>query len=91
MYYIDFGLDRLNKTVEGTLEDAKKEAENSAEFTVSSIRIYEGSPEEWKERQEPVAVLPWYGRYASEYDEVVVDFGSLGYYGAWRCRKHPNE
>jgi len=74
-YYVNFGTGAGNCKIEGYLSDALASAVNNATYTQESIKI--------ELDDEVVAVLPWYGVEATEDDEVMIDYGTFGFYGAW--------
>lgn len=53
-YYINFGTGAGNEYVDGTLEDAKKVAQDRLAYTQTDVKIQ-------TEGREDVAVLNWYG------------------------------
>ena len=81
-YYIEFntGVDRIE--VIGTLDDAKKEADESVAFTQRSIQILDC-------RGKIVAERQWYGTvfdpelYEDGTDADIIGFDSYGYYDEW--------
>ena len=62
--------------MEGTLEDAKKIAEDGLAYTQTDVKIQTESGED-------VAVLNWYGVQPEEDDVVTAQFGDYGFYGEW--------
>lgn len=75
-YYINYCTGAGNEYVVGTLEDAKKTAEESLSYTQEDVRIQ-------TEDGEDVAVLKWYGTTPAEDDIVTARFGDSGFYGEW--------
>ncbi len=75
-YYINYGTGAGNELVEGTLDEAKKVAEDGLAYTQTDIRIQ-------TEHGEDVAVLNWYGVTPNEDDVVTAKFGDFGFYGEW--------
>ncbi len=76
-YYVNFGTGAGDEWVDGTLEDAKKAAENGLAYTQTDVRIQ-------TEDGEDVAVLKWYGVEPGEDDVVAARFGNSGFYGEWQ-------
>lgn len=76
MLYINYGTGAGNEYVEGTLEDAKKTAEEGLSYTQEDVKIQ-------TEDGEVVAVLKWYGVKPEEDDIVTAQFGEYGFYGDW--------
>lgn len=81
-YYIMYGTGAGDEVFNGSLEDAMKIAEEGTSYTQNSVAICVKDENE-ESGYKTVAILPWYGVEPSEDDEVVVQFGDLGYYGAW--------
>lgn len=78
-YYINYCNGLPLRPVEGTLQDAMKEADNSAAYTQTEIRIQD-------EDGIVVAYRPWWGTQPDEDLEDLsecIRFGSSGYYGPW--------
>lgn len=75
MYKIDYQ-NGMELQFEGTLEEALKEAEETAGYTQENIVVTS---------DEERYISHWYGVPAEEDDEVIVDFGSFGFYGAWHA------
>lgn len=75
-YYINYGTGAGNEYVDGTLEDAKKVAEDGLAYTQTDVRIQ-------TEDGEDVAVLNWYGVKPEGDDVVTARFGDFGFYGEW--------
>ena len=79
MYYINYYTGAGNFTYDGTLEEAKKEADKGAGYTQQSYAILD-------EDENVVAVRRWCGmEYDMEEDgeENPILFGSFGYYADW--------
>lgn len=76
-YYINYNTGAGNETIEGTLEDAMKRAEEDLEYTQEDVCIYEEGD------NVPAATLHWYGCTPTEDDIVTCQFGDFGYYGEW--------
>lgn len=80
-YYINYHTGAGNQTIEGSIDDAMRIADEGAAYTQERITI-----EDEKERE--VAIRPWWG-VAYDPDETedsedeVIQFGNYGYYGAW--------
>ena len=86
-YYIDYGTGAGNKWVEGTLQDAMKQADNGATYTKETYGVYLYN--EALEEYTPVAVRTWYGtQYNADdeslYAEEPITFGNFGFYGDWQ-------
>lgn len=64
-YYVNFGTGAGDEQVDGTLEDAKKAAENGLAYTQTDVRIQ-------TEDGEDVAVLKWYGVEPGEESALIV-------------------
>lgn len=75
-YYVNYGTGAGDEYVEGTLDDAKKVAEDGIAYTQTDIKIQ-------TEDGEDVAVLTWYGVAPEEDDIVIARFGDFGFYGEW--------
>ncbi len=75
-YYINYGTGAGNEFVDGTLEEAKKAAEEGLAYTQEDVKIQ-------TEDGEDVAVLKWYGVQPEEDDIVTARFGDEGFYGEW--------
>ena len=75
-YYINYGTGAGNEFVDGTLEEAKKAAEEGLAYTQEDVKIQ-------TEDGEDVAVLKWYGVQPEEDDIVTARFGDEGFYGDW--------
>lgn len=75
-YYINYGTGAGNEYVEGTIDDAKKAAEDGLAYTQTDVKIQ-------TEDGEDVAVLNWYGVSPEENDVVTARFGDYGFYGEW--------
>lgn len=76
-YYIDYGTGAGNEYVEGTLDEAKKVAEDGLSYTQTDVKVQ-------TEDGEDVAILKWYGVQPSEDDVVTAQFGDYGFYSEWR-------
>lgn len=75
-YYINYGTGAGNECVDGTLDEAKKVAEQGLAYTQTDVRIQ-------TEDGEDVSVLNWYGVAPEEDDVVTARFGDFGFYGEW--------
>lgn len=75
-YYINYGTGAGNEFVDGTLEDAKKVAEEGLAYTQEDVKVQ-------TEDGEDAAVLKWYGVQPEEDDVVIARFGDYGFYGEW--------
>lgn len=75
-YYINYGTGAGNEYVEGTLEDAKKVAEDGLSYTQTDVKVQ-------TEDGEDVAILKWYGVQPEKDDVVTAQFGDYGFYGEW--------
>lgn len=82
VWTINYGTGAGNKTIEGTLDDAKALADEGACYTQTSITIYDG--------ETPVATRKWYGldfeQCRGDYDTEdpdVITIGSSGFYDEW--------
>ena len=75
-YYINYGTGAGDEYVDGTIEDAKKVAEDGLAYTQTDVKIQ-------TEDGEDVAVLNWYGVKPEENDAVTAQFGDYGFYGEW--------
>lgn len=80
MYIINYK-NGITKECEGTLEQAKKFADDGAAYTQSDIAIE-------NKDGETVAIRRWYGvPYApdvtDETDDEIIQLGTFGYYSGW--------
>ena len=78
-YRINYGTGAGDETVNGTLEQAMKVADDGAAYTQRDIRIED-------ENSDLVALRHWWGvKYdPDESDETdIIGFGDFGYYGEW--------
>ena len=77
-YYIDYCTGAGNETVEGTLRQAMKIADNGAAYTQQDIAIRD-------EEGYTIAVRRWVGvDFANGYEaENPIIFGSFGFYDDW--------
>lgn len=75
-YYIDYGTGAGNEYVEGTLDEAKKVAEDGLSYTQTDVKVQ-------TEDGEDVAILKWYGVQPNEDDVVTAQFGDYGFYSEW--------
>lgn len=80
MYTIDYNNGVVN-TCDGSLEDAKKLADDCAGYSQHNIYIN-------NDKGERVAGRSWYGVQfdpadTDETEDEVIQFGSYGYFGAW--------
>lgn len=75
-YFINYGTGAGNEEVDGTIEDAKRVAEDGLSYTQTDVKIQ-------TEDGEDVAVLNWYGVQPEEDDVVTARFGDFGFYGEW--------
>lgn len=75
-YYINYGTGAGDEYIEGTLDEAKKVAEDGLSYTQQDVKIQ-------TEDGEDVSVLAWYGVQPEEDDAVVARFGDYGFYGEW--------
>lgn len=75
-YYVNYGTGAGDEVVDGTIDEAKKVAEDGIAYTQTDIKIQ-------TEEGEDVAVLPWYGVAPEEDDVVTARFGDFGFYGEW--------
>lgn len=90
-YYVNFNTGVGDETVNGTLEDAMKIADEGVAYTQEDIEIYEvGShqDENGQYRLNLVAIRHWWGvEYDPEETEddesEVICFGTFGHYGSW--------
>lgn len=80
-YYIDFGTGAGNEYAP-TLEEAKQAAIDGASYTQADITIYECENGTITKDSPEVARLKWCGCTPDNEEDVVVDYGSFGYY-AW--------
>lgn len=81
-YYIDYNTGAGNVWVEGTIDDAKSEADNGAAYTQRKIEIKD-------EAGETVCFRQWWGvefdpDVTEETEDEVITFGQFGYFGAWQ-------
>lgn len=76
-YYINGHTGAGNFEFEGTLEDAKKEADKSIAYTQQDISI--------EMNGEEIARRKWYGCEATSEDreEDIIEYGSFGFYTEW--------
>lgn len=78
LYYIDYGTGVGDFTFEGTLEEAKKEAEKNISYTQESVLIRDA--ETW----DLISILLWWGYEAdTEIDMPYIDYGKFGFYVKW--------
>lgn len=83
-YYINYGTGAGNFEVEGTLEQAMKEAENGVAYTQKSVRIEITIEDEYGNKfPRTIAVLPWYEYEPEENEKVTCQFDEFGFYGEW--------
>lgn len=75
-YYINYGTGAGNEYVDGTLEDAKRVAEDGLAYTQTDVKIQ-------TEDGEDVSVLNWHEMQPEEDDVVTARFGDHGFYGEW--------
>lgn len=75
-YYINYGTGAGNECVDGTLDEAKKAAEEGLTYTQTDVKIQ-------TEEGDDVAVLRWYGVQPEEDDVVTTKFGDSGFYAEW--------
>ncbi len=75
-YYINYRTGAGDEYIEGTLDEAKKVAEDRLSYTQQDVKIQ-------TEDGEDVAVLRWYGVAPAEDDVVTAMFGDYGFYGEW--------
>lgn len=75
-FYVNYGTGTGNEYIQGSLDDAKKAAEENLAYTQQSVRIQNESGKD-------VAVLPWYDTEPEEDDVVTARFGESGFYGEW--------
>ncbi len=75
-FYVNYGTGAGDEYIQGSLDDAKKLAEEGLAYTQQSVRIKNESGKD-------VAVLPWYDTEPEEYDVVTARFGDSGFYGEW--------
>lgn len=73
---LNYGTGAGNEYTDGTLEDAKKVAEDGLAYTQEPVKIQ-------SEGGEDLAVLPWWGVVPTEDDIVTARFGDCGFYGEW--------
>lgn len=78
-YYINYHTGVGDEWFEGDLEDAMEAAESGVCYTQQNVTIetYDGN------EFECVAKLPWCGCAPEDEDDVLIDYGSFGYYGQW--------
>lgn len=79
-YYIDYNTGTGNEWVEGTLDEAKKTADEGAAYTGCGITITD-------EDGNNVAGRKWWGvEYDSDEheDSDPIQFGQAGFYGDWQ-------
>lgn len=75
-YYINYGTGAGDEYIDGTLEEAKKVAEDGLAYTQEDVKIQ-------TEEGDVVAVLRWYGVKPEDDDVVTAKFGDYGFYGEW--------
>ncbi len=78
-YFINYGTGTGDEYVEGTLDEAKKVAEDGLSYTQTDVSIQ-------SEDGEDVAILKWYGVQPNEDDIVTAQFGDYGFYSGWTER-----
>jgi len=78
-YFINYGTGAGNFEVEGTLEDAKREADKGIAYTQHSVAI-EDDPYE-----NVIAQRNWIGCEATDEDREgdIIEYGSFGFYSPW--------
>lgn len=78
-YYIDYGTGAGNEWVEGSIDEAKKAADDGATYTQCDIVISD-------ENEDEIIRRKWYGYKLSEDDDVTdpIEFGDFGFYDDWR-------
>lgn len=86
MYTIDYN-NGVTNTCDGTLEEAKKLADDCAGYTQRNIYILNDDGER-------VAGRSWYGvqfdpEETEDTEDEVIQFGTFGYYGAWYNGNNP--
>ncbi len=87
-YYIEYGTGAGNKYVEGTLDEAKAEADKGASYTQCfyCIRAVDdnGNP------AEIICIRLWWStKYNPDIDDDddIISFGDFGFYGSWQDAK----
>lgn len=75
-YFINYGTGAGNEYVEGTLDEAKKVAEDGLSYTQTDVKVQ-------TEDGDDVAILKWYGVQPNEDDVVTAQFGDYGFYSEW--------
>lgn len=76
-YLINFLTYGEDLEFEGTLDDAKKAAENGISYTQESIAIKDANT------GDVVSTLPWWPVEPNEDDIVTARYGDYGFYGEW--------
>lgn len=85
-YIINYGTG-VKESVIGTLEDAKRAADEGASYTQRSIKVFDKDGN-------MVSVRRWYGVkfdpdvYEDGEDADVICFGDFGHYGEWSEYEH---
>lgn len=86
-YYINYHTGAGNEIIAGTLEEAKKNADENAAYTQADITIHSTDGDE---PGEIICRRSWWGveydpdAAESEEGDSVITFGNFGYYGPWR-------
>lgn len=75
MLYIDFGEKEKNICVNGTLENAKRIAENNITFTQKPIKIYN--------KKNQISLLQWIEGLPYKNEDVLIYFKDFGFYQGW--------
>ena len=75
-YLIDYQNGYSVEVEVATLNEAKALAEDNISYTQESISI--------RKDGETISTLYWYDVEAEEHDEVIADFGIVGFYGSWK-------
>lgn len=75
-YFINYGTGAGNEYVEGTLDEAKKVAEDGLSYTQTDVKVQ-------TEDGDDVAILKWYGVQPGEDDIITAQFGDYGFYSEW--------
>lgn len=78
MYHINYHTGAGNFSIDGTLEDAKRAADEGAAYTQQPIIIHDEDGNEVARRQ-------WWGcREGIEECDDPISYGDFGFYGDWR-------
>lgn len=80
-FYIDYGTGAGNEIIEGTIEDAKREADEGICYTQTDCKIYEGESNDGN----LIVTRHWWGCEPTDEDEEddIIKVGG-GFYSEWQ-------